>query len=62
MDRHSKGEFHVLVKELKLFDHEFLLKHIATRHFDFSQRRFTVLVLFNSLLHSTVFLADDTIE
>ena len=23
MDRHSKGEFHILVKKLKLFDHEF---------------------------------------
>ena len=23
MERHSKGEFHILVKELKLFDHEF---------------------------------------
>ena len=26
MERHSKGEFHVLVKELKLFDHEFFFK------------------------------------
>ena len=23
MDRYSKGEFHVFIKELKLFDHEF---------------------------------------
>ena len=28
MERYSKGEFHVLVKKLKLFDHEFFLKHI----------------------------------
>ena len=26
MERHSKREFHVLVKELKLFDHEFFFK------------------------------------
>ena len=26
MERHSKGEFHVFVKELKLFDHEFFFK------------------------------------
>ena len=26
MGRHSKREFHVLVKELKLFDHEFFFK------------------------------------
>ena len=25
MERHSKGEFHVFVKKLKLFDHEFLI-------------------------------------
>ena len=42
MERHSEGGFHVLVNELKLFDHEFFFKHIASRHFDFSQRRFTV--------------------
>ena len=29
MERQSKGEIHVLVKELKLFDHELILKHIA---------------------------------
>ena len=23
MKRHSKGEFHILIKELKQFDHEF---------------------------------------
>ena len=34
MERHSKGEFHVLVKEMKLFGHEFSFKHIA-QHFDF---------------------------
>ena len=38
MDRYSKGEFHVLLKRLKLFDHELFFKHIATRYFDFSQR------------------------
>ena len=26
MEGHSKGEFHVLVKELKLFDHDFFFK------------------------------------
>ena len=52
MSRHSKGEFHVSVKELKLFDHKFFFRHIATRHFDFSQRCFTVFVLFQNLLHS----------
>ena len=62
MERHLKGEFHVLVKELKLFDHEFFFNHIATRHFDFSQRCFTVFVLFNTLLHSAISLADNTIE
>ena len=46
MEIHSKGEFHVLVKELKLFDREFFFKHIATRHFDFSQRCFTAIFLF----------------
>ena len=62
MERHSKGEFHVLVKELKLFDHEFFFKRIATGHFDFSQRCFTVFVLFNNLLHSAISLPDDAIE
>ena len=33
--RHSKGEFHVLVNEMKLFDQEFFFKHIATQHFNF---------------------------
>ena len=42
-ERHSKGEFHVLVKALKLFHHEFFFKHIATWHFHFSQWCFTVL-------------------
>ena len=62
MERHSKGEFHVLVKELKLFDHEFFFKHTTTRYFDFSQRCFTVFVLFNNLLHSAISLTDCTIE
>ena len=57
MERHSKRKFHVLVKELKLFDHEFFFKHIAIRHFDFSQRCFTVFVLFNNLLHSAISFA-----
>ena len=35
MERHSKGEFHVLVKEIKLFHHEFFFKHTATWHIDF---------------------------
>ena len=30
MERHSKEEFHVLVKKLRLFDHEFFFKNIAT--------------------------------
>ena len=62
MDRNSKGEFHVLVKELKLFDHEFFFKHIATRHFDFSQRCFSVYILLNNLLDSAILLGDNTIE
>ena len=33
--RHSKWEFHVLVNEMKLFDHEFFFKDIATQHFNF---------------------------
>ena len=35
MERYSKGEFHVLVKELKLFDHESFFKHIVNRPFIF---------------------------
>ena len=57
MERHPKGEFHVLVKEL--FDHEFFFKHIATGHFDFSQQCLTVFALFNNLLHSAISLADN---
>ena len=51
MERHSKGEFHVLIEALKLFDHEFFFKHIAPRHFDFSQRSLTVFALFFNRLH-----------
>ena len=58
MERHSKGEFHILVKELKPFDHEFFFYST----FDFSQRCFTVFVLFNNLLHSAISLANNTIE
>ena len=29
MERHLKGEFHVLIKELKLFDHEFFFKQFC---------------------------------
>ena len=61
MERHSKREFHVLVKELKLFDGEFFFKHFATRNFNFSRRCFTVFVLFNNLLNSAISLADNTI-
>ena len=50
MERHSKREFHVFVMEQKLLDHEIFFKHIATRHYDFSQRCFTVFVLFWPLL------------
>ena len=56
MERHSKGEFYVLRKKLKLFDQEFLFKHIATRHFDFSQR-----FVFN-WLYSAISLADNATE
>ena len=45
MDRYSKGEFHVLLKWLKLFDHELFFKHIATRYFDFSQRCLFCLII-----------------
>ena len=31
MKRHSKRQFHVLVKKLKLFDHEFLLLAVNER-------------------------------
>ena len=62
MERHSEGEFHILFKELKLFDHVFFFKNIATWHFDFSQQGVTVFVLFNNLLHSAISLADNTIE
>ena len=43
-ERQSKGELDVLVKELKLFDHEFFFEHIATQHFYFSQRCLIVFV------------------
>ena len=49
MEKNSKGEFNVLVKELNLFDPEFFFKHTATRHFDFSQPNFIVFVLFNNV-------------
>ena len=35
MERHSKGDCHVMVNKMKLFDHEFLFKHLVTQHFDF---------------------------
>ena len=44
MERHSKGEFHVLVKELKLFDHKFFLKYIAIFHSDASQSSFCLKI------------------
>ena len=28
MKRHSKSEFHLLIKELKQFDHEFFFNHL----------------------------------
>ena len=60
MESHSKGEFLVLVKELKLFDDKFFFKHVATQHY-FSQQCFgVVLVLFNNFLHSAILLADNT--
>ena len=61
-DRYSIGEFHVLVEGLKLYDREFFFKHIATRHFEFTQSCFTVFFLFNNLLHSAISLTDNTIE
>ena len=60
-ERQSKGEFHVLVKELKLFDHEFFFKHIATQHVDFSQRCLTVFVLSFNRLYSADLLVDNTL-
>ena len=60
-ERKSKGEFHVLVKELKLFDHEFFFKHIATQHVDFSQRCLTVFVLSFNRLYSADLLVDNTL-
>ena len=47
MDRYSKGKFHVLVKELKLFDHELFFRHNATRYFDFSQRCLSLFCFIN---------------
>ena len=60
IERQLKGEFHVLGKELKLFDHEFFFKHIATEHFDFSQRCLTVFVLSFNRLYSVILLVDNT--
>ena len=60
IERQLKGEFHVLSKELKVFDHEFLFKHIATEHFDFSQRCLTVFVLSFNRLYSVILLVDNT--
>ena len=62
MGRHSKENFHLLVKELKLFYYEFFFKQIATRNVDFSQRYFRVFVLLKKLLHSAISSADNTIE
>ena len=62
LDRYSKEEFHILVKELKPFDHKFFFSHIATRHFDFSLQCFTVFLLFSNLLHLAMSLADNTME
>ena len=63
IERHGKGEVHVLVEKGKLFDHEFYLKHIiATRYFDFSLQRLTVFGLFFNWLHSATPIADSTIE
>ena len=59
-ERQSKGEFHALVKELKLFDYEFFFKHIATQHVDFSQRCLAVFVSSFNRLYSTVLLVDNT--
>ena len=59
-ERQSKGELYVLVKELKLFDHEFFFKHIAKKHADFSQRCLTVFVLSFNRLYSPVLLVDNT--
>ena len=60
MKRHSKGEFHVLVKEMKLFDLEFF-KHIATQLFDFLTVMFDNVLFFN-WLHSAISLADNCIQ
>ena len=48
MDRYSKGKFHVLVKELKLFDHELFFRHIATRYI---QQFNWLIILPNNLFH-----------
>ena len=63
MERHSKGEFHVLIKELKLFHHEFFFKHIATRHFDFhsdiSQYLFCLIIYCNQQFHCLMILQNN---
>ena len=59
-ERQSKGELYVLVKELKLFDHEFFFKHIATQHFNFSQRCLTVFVSSFNRSYLAILLVDNT--
>ena len=59
-ERQSKGESHVLVKELKLFDHEFFFRHIATQHFSFPQRCLTVFVSSFNRSYLAVLLIDNT--
>ena len=53
-ERQSKEEFHVLVKKLKLFDHEFFFKDIGAQHFDFSQRCLAVFLSSFNRLYSAI--------
>ena len=46
---------------MKLFDHEFFFKHIATRHFDFLTVICDSVLIFNRL-HSSTSLADNSTE
>ena len=63
MERYSKGEFHVLVKKLKLFDHEFFLKHILHDvlifHSDASQSSFYLIICCIQTFHWLIIFSNN---
>ena len=63
MERHLKGEFHVLVKELKLFDHEFssttLLLDILTFRSDVSVSLFCLILCCIQQFHWLIILSNN---